>query len=172
MSNVHIAESISRVVEYLSANPDEARGTGTDATATVDGLRATVANPDGTVVVTDMPKAVGGGGTAPSPGWLLRAALASCDATVIAMRAASVGVTLDVLEVTATLDFDDHGLFGMDADTPAGPLSATITVRIGASGVDRRMIEDIVQWSAEEHSPVGDALARAVPSRIVIEHVD
>jgi hypothetical protein len=37
-----------------------------------------------------------------------------------------------------------------------------------ASGVDRAT----VHWVAEEHSPAGGAVARAVPSRIVIDRVD
>jgi organic hydroperoxide reductase OsmC/OhrA len=51
-------------------------------------------------VITDMSKTVGGGATAPTPGWLLRAALASCDATAVAMEAARDGVELTDLTVT------------------------------------------------------------------------
>lgn len=39
-------------------------------------------------------EAVGGGATAPTPGWLLRAARASCGATLVAMEAARDGVEL------------------------------------------------------------------------------
>jgi uncharacterized OsmC-like protein len=115
-----------------------------------------------------MPKAVGGGGSAPSPGWLLRAALANCDATVIAMRAAQLGVALTTLEVTVDSESDDRGLLGMDGTISAGPLSMRTRVRIGAQGVAAKDLRDIVEW-AEAHSPVGDALRRAVPSRTEVE---
>jgi hypothetical protein len=37
--------------------------------------------------VLDLPSPVGGDGVAPTPGWLLRAARATCEATLTAMRA-------------------------------------------------------------------------------------
>lgn len=170
MSTVEIAEAIARLTSYFDANPDKAYGSGTDATATIDGLRATVTNPDGTVVATDMPAALGGEASAPSPGWLLRAALATCDATVIATRAATEGVALDTLEVTVAFDFDDRGLLGSAEGIPAGPLSSTVSVRIGAAGVEGEKLRGLVEW-AERHSPVGDALSRAVPGKVVVEVV-
>lgn len=92
-----IGQSIVGAVEYLTANPDKARYTDASATAKVDGLRSTVSEPDGATLVSDMPAGVGGTASAPSPGWLMRAALASCDATVIAMRAATEGIALDTV---------------------------------------------------------------------------
>jgi len=115
-----------------------------------------------------MPTAIGGGESAPSPGWLSRAALANCDATVIAMRAAQLGVTLTTLEVTVDSESDDRGLLGMDDSIPAGPLSVRVRVRIGADGVAPERLREIVEW-AEAHSPVGDALRRAVPSKAEVE---
>ena len=155
---------------HLEAHPEDGYGWGTDATATIEGLRATAAYADGSLVVTDMPEGIGGGGSAPSPGWMLRAALATCDATVIAMRAASEGVVLDTLEVTVGFDFDDQGLVGTDDTIPAGPLSSKVTVRIGAHDVGEETLRSIVGW-AERHSPVGDALQRAIPGAVEVEIV-
>ncbi len=59
--------------------------------------------------------------SAPSPGWLLRAAEASCVATLITMRAAMLGIDLDTLEVTVDSVSDDRGLLGVDDTVPAGP---------------------------------------------------
>jgi uncharacterized OsmC-like protein len=53
---------------------------------------------------------MGGAAAGPNPGWLLRSALASCSATVIAMRAASLGMALESLEVTVETDSDLRGL--------------------------------------------------------------
>ena len=115
-----------------------------------------------------MPKAIGGGGSAPSPGWLLRAALANCDATVISMRAAQLGVALTTLEVTVDSESDDRGLLGMDDTIPAGALSMRTRVRIGATSVAPEHLREIVE-GAEAHSPVGDAVRRAVPSKTEVE---
>src|SRR5258708_16682814 len=95
MSVTHIQQSIENVSTYLGEQPEECRYTDSAATAVVeDGLRCRAEGPHGAMLVSDMPKALGGGGSAPSPGCLSRAALANCDATVIAMRPAPFGVTL------------------------------------------------------------------------------
>lgn len=93
MSLERIRSSVEAAVAYLGGHPDEARYTDRPATARVEaGLRVTAEGPDGRLLVTDMPAAVGGEGSAPSPGWMLRAAHAACDATLVAMRAAQQGI--------------------------------------------------------------------------------
>jgi uncharacterized OsmC-like protein len=86
-------------------------------------------------VVSDIPKLIGGGATAPTPGWLLRAALANCDATMIAMRAAQLGITLNALEVTVGSTSDDRGLLQIDDSIHPGPLKMWVHVKIGAQAV-------------------------------------
>ena len=49
--------------------------------------------------ITDMPEPMGGKAAGSNPGWLLRAGMASCAATAIAMRAAMQGIALTTLEV-------------------------------------------------------------------------
>jgi uncharacterized OsmC-like protein len=164
----HIRESIGRAVTFLSEQPEKARYVDRPAVATVNGLRAEVTGQHGESLVSDMPKGVGGGGSAPTPGWFLRAAVAGCDATVIAMRAAAEGIELSTLVVTVTSESDDRGFLGMDDSLPAGPLQARTQVRIGAEGVSPDRLREIVEW-AERHSPVSDALRRAVPTTVDIE---
>jgi uncharacterized protein YndB with AHSA1/START domain/uncharacterized OsmC-like protein len=169
MASDNIRESIENAKQYLSEHPDEARYTDQPATAVIeDGLRCRVEYADGAVVVTDMPTGVGGENSAPSPGWLARAALASCDATLIAMRAAELSIPLQSLEVTVDSESDDRGLLGMDDAVPAGPLSSRILVRIVAEGVDPQRLRDLVEW-ADRHSPVSDAVRRAVSTAVVVE---
>src|SRR5438094_10572708 len=102
MTKEQIRSSIGAATRYLTEHPDEARYTDSPATATlVEGLVVRVDGPSGETLTTDMPSSVGGGGTGPSPGWLFRAALASCEATLISMHAADEGVGRALLEVTA-----------------------------------------------------------------------
>ncbi len=164
----HIGQSIERAIGYLSEHPEEARYTDSSATAVIEGLKSRVESPDGATVVSDMPKGVGGEDSAPSPGWLLRAAIASCDATVIAMRAAQEGIELSTLEVTVDSESDDQGLLGMDDAVPAGPLSTRIRVKVAAEGVSPERLREIVEW-ADRHSPVSDAVQRAVPTTVDVE---
>ena len=167
----HIQSSLEEILGHLAAHPNQGRRTDKPATAVVErGLRCRAHGPDGAVLISDMPQALGGEGSAPTPGWFLRAALASCDATVIAMRAAQLGVSLTELEVTVDSESDARGLLGVDDSVCAGALSMRTRVRIGAAGTPPERLRQIVHWAAA-HSPVGDAVRRAVPARTEIEIV-
>lgn len=169
MSTNHIGMSIEGAVEYLTQHPEETRYVDTAATAVIEeSLRCRGNAPDGTMVQSDMPTGVGGGAAAPSPGWLMRAALANCDATLIAMRAAQKGVELTTLEVVVDSESDDRGILGMDDSIPAGPLNMRTRIRIGAEGVEPEHLREIIEW-AEAHSPVADAIRRAVPMKTEVE---
>ena len=153
---------------YLTEHPDEARYTDSLATASVEtGLRVVVAGPSGERLVTDMPSGVGGSGTAPSPGWFLRAAVAACAASLATMRAAQLGLTGFRCEVDVDSESDDRGILALDASTPAGPLSMRIGFRMAAddAGLDR--LEELAVW-AVEHCPVSDAMRRGIPVHIEV----
>lgn len=168
MSVEHIQNSVNDVIAYLKENPHDAKSTSPPVTAFMEeGLRCRATGPDGQSIVTDMPQAVGGGGTAPSPGWLARAAIASCDATRIALRAAELGIALDALEVIMESVDDDRGLFGIDETVRAGSLSIRTRVSIGAAGVDEQDLREIVEY-AVKHSPVADGCRDATPSTLEI----
>lgn len=168
MTGEAIRDAIRAASEYLTENPDAARSTDSAATATVmDGLVVQVTGPGGETLTTDMVPSVGGTATAPSPGWLLRAAEASCVATLVAMRAAILGLTLDTLEVTVDSVSDDRGLLGIDEKVPAGPLSGRVAVRLTAEGTDPAVLEAIAHWGVK-HCPVCDALERAIPVTVEV----
>lgn len=163
MADPTIRDALERASAYLSEHPEEAKATDSAATATlVDGLVVRVTGADGAEITTDMVRSVGGTASAPSPGWLLRAAEASCVVTLIAMRAAMLGITLDGLEVAVDSESDDRGLLGVDESVPAGPLSGRVRVRLNAVGVDPATLDEIARWGVK-HCPVCDALERAVP---------
>jgi uncharacterized OsmC-like protein len=157
-----VKESIEKAVQYLSENPSEARYTDSRATARLgEALRAEVQGPNGETIVADMPGGVGGQGEHPSPGWLFRAAIASCVASTIGMEAAREGIELSSLEVEVDSESDDRGILGMDASVPAGPLSTRIQVRARAKGVDDGRLRQILEAGAAR-CPVCDATKRAV----------
>ncbi len=169
MNTDEIRASIETAVAMLAANPEKRRRNDSAATAVLErGLRCRARGPDGAEIVSDMPKSVGGEASAPRPGWYLRASLATCDATVIAMRAAQLGINLDHLEVTVESESDGRGLLGMDDSVSAGPLAMRLKVRIAAAGVEPERLREIVHW-AEAHSPVGDAIRRAIEVDMQIE---
>lgn len=155
-----IKAAVDGAVAYLSEHPDEAAYTDSEATATLEeGLRVRVDGPGGLTVTTDMPPSVGGGDAGPSPGWLFRAALAACEATLIAMQAARDGADLTELTVTVDSRSDDRGILGMDPTITAGPSS--VRVRVHARTADGRDMDELVR-TAIGRCPVHDAVARAV----------
>lgn len=163
MGERDIARAIASARTWVSANRAEARYRDGAASAVIeDGLRSRVTAPDGASLVTDMSEGIGGGASAPSPGWLLRAANASCIATLIAMRAAELDVRLDRLEVVIDSESDDAGILDVDASVPAGPLSMRIVVRVAGASVPDAEVREIVAWGIA-HCPVCDAIKRAVP---------
>lgn len=169
MTQAEIAAKIGAARDYLREHRDEARYRDKAATAVVEnGLRVRASGPDGATVVTDMTTGVGGAGSAPSPGWLFRAADASCIATLIAMRAAEQGIALDTLEVTVDSESNDYGILGLDEAVPAGPLSMRVHVRVAAGGTGEDRLREIVAWGID-HCPVCDAAKRAVPVETQID---
>src|SRR5688572_30884264 len=155
-----VREAIEKLGAAISADPAKARGKNASATARlVEGLECEVTGPHGQRLATDMPPAMGGKASAPNPGWLLRSALASCTATVIAMHAAKLGVTLEVLEVTVESESDNRGLLGLDDAVSAGLAAVRTRVRI-AGNVEADTLREIVAW-ADAHSPVGCTLRDA-----------
>ena len=157
----HIAEAIKGAQAYLRDHPEEARYPDSNATAAMgEGLLCTVTGPDGASMQTDMPTSVGGSALTAPPGWYMRAAAASCVATLMAMRAATLGKVLSGLSVTVGSESDDRGILAVDETIPSGPFSMTITVT--AEGVSEAHLREIADW-AVKHCPVTDAIARAVP---------
>ena len=73
-----IRTAMEAAIAWVGDHPDEARYTDSLATArVVEGLRIRVEGPNGEALETDMPAGVGGSGVHPSPGWFMRAAVAS-----------------------------------------------------------------------------------------------
>src|SRR5688572_2635367 len=160
MTSTPIREAIEQTSAAIAADATKARAKNAPATARLtEGLKCEVTGPHGARLLTDMPPAMGGAASGPNPGWLLRSALASCTATVIAMRAAKLGVTLEALEVTVESESDNRGLLGLDDAVSAGLAAVRTRVRI-AGNVEADTLREIVAW-ADAHSPVGCTLRDA-----------
>src|ERR671931_2635826 len=107
-----IRSAIERASGHLAEHPEAARATDSAATAVrEDGLRFRVDGPWASLT-TDMAESVGGGASAPTPGWLMRAALAACDASTVAMEAARDGIQLSHLSVSVESKTDFRGVLG------------------------------------------------------------
>ena len=171
MSTATIRDSIERLSSAIAADPAKAMAKNIPATARLTGgLRCELTGPKNERYVTDMPKAMGGDAAGPNPGWLLRGAAASCTASVIAMRAAKLGIALKELEVTVETDADLRGILGLDERISAGQSAMRMKVRIAAPGASPDALREIVAWG-EAHSPVSCTLKHAPACSLHVEVV-
>lgn len=169
MSDDNIRESIDLLKSMYRSDPYKSIGQDSFARARLTGGLATVVEgPSGQQIATDMPKGMGGMASAATPGWYVRAGIASCTATVIAIRAHQLGMTLSEVEVRVESTSDDRGMLGMDDSVPPGPLSAVMAVRIMAPGSNDEDLKALVAW-AVAHSPMADALTRAIRLDVAVD---
>ena len=155
MSSTSIREAIEKTTRALAEHPEKARVKNAPAIAVVeDGLRCRVTGPSGELVHTDVSTALGGAGTAPNPGWLMRAALASCNATGIATHAAKAGINLTRLEVSVASETDGRGVLGLDESISPAMKPLEIQVKISAPGTPSEELRRLVEWVCSR-SPVG-----------------
>jgi len=165
-----IGDAVARASAYLSEHPDEARYRDSAATARLGpGLRAEVTGPAGEQLATDMPRGIGGKASVPSPGWFLRAAAASCVASLVGIRAATLGIELrpgDV-EVVVDSESDDRGILGLDDGIAAGALSMRVVVRISGTKLGSEARTALARW-ALDHCPVTNTASRPVPIELEV----
>jgi hypothetical protein len=82
-ASMSIADAVANATRYLRVHPDEARYRDPAAHARLtSGLSVEVTGPGGERLLTDMPQSIGGTASERSPGWLFRAAAASCVASL------------------------------------------------------------------------------------------
>jgi len=147
-----LATAMQRAQGVLRRRPE--MGLHEDAPAAVRwsaDTRMVVRHPSGLQFETDMPAELGGSGDRVTPGWMMRAGLAACTATVVAMKAAAQGIVLASLEVDVGSRSDTRGLLGMeDADgrpVDAGSRDVTMHVRLAAPGVEAERLRALVDES-------------------------
>jgi uncharacterized OsmC-like protein len=168
MANQAIREAIDNVVKIIANNPEKARVKNATAVASLkNGLSFSVSGPNGETINTDMPKGVGGGGGVPQPGWLVRAALASCTGTVIAMRAAKLGIDLEKLDVSVESHSDNRGMLGLDEGVSAALIGLRAVVHVRAANASRDQLVFLARW-ADAHSPVACTLRSTLAAEIEV----
>lgn len=173
MSSENILAAQQRLERLVRQRPGVALVQETPAIAQWEGAGKTnTRHPDGNVIHTDLPRELGGDGERVSPGWLLRAAMASCAVTRIAMLANERGIALQNLEAEVDSVTDVHGLLGLSREdgqaASPGPAQAHLQVRIAAAGVPPEHLRELVA-EATRLSPMVAAFRDAVPVRLDID---
>jgi uncharacterized OsmC-like protein len=168
-----VAQALQRVEAVLQRRPEVGEHDDSPATSCWQaGTRVVASHPNGTQITSDMPNEFGGGGAHVTPGWLLRAGVASCTTTCIAMHAARQGIELETLEVRISSRSDSRGLLGMAGEdgavVSAAPHDMQMQVRIAARGVAEQRLRTLVEHSYA-CSPMGCALRESVLVELRIE---
>ena len=171
MSIEDIRSSMEKTLSFLKANPEKAKIKGKAATAVLEsGLKVRTTGPNDQMIVSDIPSGMGGGESAPAPGWYMQAALAACYTSGIALKAAQQGIELSKLEVSIDAESDARGFFGFDENIKAGPVNVKASVIIGAKGVEEEKLRDLVK-QVYKYSWVGNSVRRSVPITTEVEIV-
>lgn len=151
-----IATALRRLQDAVASKPGFGRSEAVSVTTLGGGVRCT-STERSAEIAADLPPALGGTKSAPSPGMHVRAALGACLAMRYRMLAAERGVELTSVRVTVSERSDVRGLLG-DAAVPPGPISMNYHVEI-ESPADHDTLTAIVD-EAGRLSPVLDALVR------------
>ncbi len=125
---LQIREAFDRNRKAVELRPAIAQSTSSVTCRMIDGL--TCEATDGRFkLVTDNPKSEGGEGRGPTPGFLIRAGLASCCAICYGIAAARLEVPIDSIDVEVESDFDARGLYGL-AEVTHGFTEVRLTVHV------------------------------------------
>jgi uncharacterized OsmC-like protein len=154
-----IREIIERNAKLLALKPSRGQVTHTTRARLAHGLRCEIE--DGPWrLAADMPAKAGGDETAPNPGVLGRAALASCLAIEIATWSARLGVQIENLEVEVQADFDARGEIGFEGVRP-GYSEVRYAISVDSPAPDHELAR--VLELVERHSPYLDVFSTGVP---------
>ncbi len=134
-------EGQRRAIAVFEKRPDQALCTNRGTASVGDGLACTFSDGSHDIEI-DMPEAIGGTGTAPSPGFFGRAAICSCIAIGIKMTATRENRRLETVNVSIEQDFDNRGVLGFP-ETSAVPSETRIEIGI-SSPESAETVQDLV----------------------------
>lgn len=120
--------------------------------------------PKGTVkLTTELPGFAGGWGTSPDPIQYCLSGLAACFAVTFAATAASEGVALKALEVTAENWMDLRKQMGVSKDN----IIERVKFTVKCEGPERKAVERLVKLT-EERCPGTECVTRSIPLSVDI----
>jgi uncharacterized OsmC-like protein len=141
--------AIERAIKAMRLRPSIAQYTIRSSAHVSNTLKCTYTEGDWNLQM-NVPEAVGGDGSAPSPGVLSRAALTGCRAIGLKMSACRFGVPIESVSVGLEVDGDDRADFGID-DIPPGYKEFRLKIDVVSSAraeVVSKVVDDSLACSA------------------------
>lgn len=157
-----IRSTLDRVVSTFTARPGSAQDTYHARAEAGAGLTATTTEDEWTLSF-DMPEALGGSGTAPTPGVYGRATLLACLAIGLRMEALRTGLPHTRIAVDMECDCDNRGIFGIDEVSP-GYEDFRLTVEVESDAPEPSVRDWLDRTLA--HSPWLDVFRRPQPVNV------
>jgi uncharacterized OsmC-like protein len=120
-------------------------------------------------LMVDEPAVLGGSDEHPNPVEYLAAALCGCLTAGIATNAALFGTELEKINVEVLVNFDVHGVLGMDRTKPNGPLD--LHYKVTLKGKNGASVEQLLKSkeTLDKKSPIKNTIE--LPLRITTEVV-
>jgi uncharacterized OsmC-like protein len=177
-----ILDNIEGLVNAIKENPSVAnvqfhaqsvwRG-GTQAAVTISDMYSNGSNIMGPErkfnLIVDEPAVLGGKDEYPNPVEYLASALCGCLTAGIATNAALFGTELEKINVDVRVNFDIHGVLGLDRSKPSGPLDLHYTVTLkGKNGVTREQLQKSKE-TLDKKSPIKNTIE--LPLRVTTEFI-
>jgi uncharacterized OsmC-like protein len=107
-------------------------------------------------MVVDEPAELGGLDEAPNPVEYLATALCGCITAGIATNAALFDCELHKIEVSVDVNFNIHGILGLDRSYPNGPLNLHYKVKLAGPGAAEAMEKS--KLTIDKKSPIRNAI--------------
>jgi uncharacterized OsmC-like protein len=156
--DLRIADALTRLEAAVERRPEFGRATNTATVTLLDGLRCSSREGPWSIE-TDLPAGLGGSGSAPTPGVLLRAALGSCLAMGYRLRAARRGIPVRSIQVAVESDSKVDGM--LRTTSPARPGFTALRYHVVLdTSAPAEGIEALVE-EADQLSPILDAVGRS-----------
>ena len=152
-----ITAALARLHDAVAARPGFGHHTARSTVSLGDGLKC-VSVEQSWIIASDLPPALGGERSAPTPSQLVQAALGSCLAMGYQLRAAECGIELTSVRVTIESDAELRGMLRRDTGVPPGFTTIRYHVEIESPAAPDA-IEALVE-AADHLSPVLADLTR------------
>lgn len=160
MSQEALKAKLTSAIQAIQANPQGSKVVFRADTQWEETVRCTGKVRDFAPITVDEPPDLGGTNAGPNPVEFLLVALGTCQEIMYSAYAAVMGIPLNSVSVNMRGFLDLKGLFGLDANVPAGYQKIEFETVID-SPADPQKVQELVQ-AVQTHCPVLDTLVRPV----------